>query len=299
MAAAALSLPSATAGQRAFAEHLLMWLAGAGPQTLPSVFEIAAAADAYTRLPASSRARAPLLAWLKTAPARVWIKDNATTTFNKWMAVEAEGALARCRINELPNRSEICERGRHFVEHTFPAAARRWTTAGASGRVTVISDPSENPIAYHHLTLGYFAHALTRLPHTAPPPDTRRTLVQMARGTLAITAPDGEAAYWGRSQGQAWTLALGAYGLRRAQRHTSRAEAARFERVAQAMIARYRDLHEGGPLGLAIVPGYKHDPFTRYRGTDPYANAATYAGLTAIALTWLAKTTPAAPATAR
>jgi len=72
-----------------------------------------------------------------------------------------------------------------------------------------MSDPSANPIAYHHLTLGYFAHALTRLRRTTPA--TRGALVRMARGTLTIIAPDGEAAYWGRSQGQAWTLVLGAY----------------------------------------------------------------------------------------
>ena len=51
-ASAALALPVPTAQQRAFAEHLLLWLNGQGPHTPPSVFEIGAAADAYTRLPA-------------------------------------------------------------------------------------------------------------------------------------------------------------------------------------------------------------------------------------------------------
>ena len=272
-------------GQPAFAERLLLWLAAAGPQTPASVFEIGAAADSFLRLPADSPARGPLLGWLRDAPSRVWIEDGAARTFNKWM-VEADAALARCLIAELPARAELCALGRRFVQTSFPAAARRWTSEG----VTVVSDPGDNPIAYHQLTLGYFAHALSRLGTVSAA--ARRTLVQMARGSLAITAPDGDAAYWGRSQGQAWTLPLGAYGLRRAQAYTTRAEAARFEHTAQRMLARYRAHHDGGPLGVAIVPAYQSDPLTRFEGVDPYANVATYAGLAAMALTWLAQTDP-------
>ncbi|MDA0174495.1 hypothetical protein OJ998_35680 [Solirubrobacter taibaiensis] len=296
LASAALGLPAPTAEQRAFAEHLLLWLSAQGPHTPPSVFEIGAAADAYTRLPPSSRARALLHDWLKTAPARVWIKTPPRNPLNRWM-VEAEGALARCRIAGLPNRRALCALGRTFVTRTFPAAARRWTTVGRDGRrVTVMSDPTDNPIAYHHLTLGYFAHALSRLARV--PRAARRVLVQMARGTVAITAPDGDAAYWGRSQGTSWTLAFGAYGLRRAQRFTTRAEAARFEHTAQSLLSRYRDRHEGGPVGVAIVPAYRDDPLTRHVGLDSYANVATYAGLTAMALSRLARTTPRVPARA-
>jgi hypothetical protein len=85
---------------------------------------------------------------------------------------------------------------------------------------------------------------------------------------------------------------LAAYGLRRAETYTTRAEAARFEGLARTLEARYARLHHGGPLGVAIVPAFKTDPLQMFGGMDLYADVATYAGLTAMTLGRLAETNP-------
>ena len=161
----------------------------------------------------------------------------------------------------------------------------------------MLSDPPGNPIAYHQLATAYLARTTTL---RRPRPGTRRLLVQMARGIVALAAPDGDVAYWGRSQEQSWSLVLGAYGLREAARYARAGEAARFATVAERLLERFRGRHEGGPYGAHITPSYVPDPFTRPGGQDSYASVSTYAGLTAYALSWLTEQAPvpvgAAPA---
>jgi hypothetical protein len=152
----------------------------------------------------------------------------------------------------------------------------------------VLSDPPANPIAYHQLATAYLARSTTLW---RPSAGTRRLLVRMARGIVAIAAP-GDVAYWGRSQEQSWSLVLGAYGLREAARYARRDEAGRFAAVANRLLGRFRARHVGGPYGTYITPSYVADPFTRPGGQDSYASVSTYAGLTAYALSWLAEQPP-------
>jgi hypothetical protein len=52
---------------------------------------------------------------------------------------------------------------------------------------------------------------------------------------------------------------------------------------------RFARVHRGGPYGLFITPAFSAAPFDASPGVDDYSNVATYAGLTAMALTWLAE----------
>jgi len=94
------------------------------------------------------------------------------------------GRAARARAIRLVNR-------------TIPSMA-----SGSSAYL--LSDPLQNPIAYHALSHAMYARAVRLLGRQASR-EARRTLRRLARASGLSMAPDGSVAYWGRSQGQSWT----------------------------------------------------------------------------------------------
>jgi hypothetical protein len=113
----------------------------------------------------------------------------------------------------------------------------------------------------------------------------RDALARMARGSALLAGPDGDVAYWGRSQEQSWALALtaagagalgadGAPGRRRAERLRDRA-AQRIDTV-----------HGFGPFGVWIVPALRSDPAAGRAAMDDYAANGVYNGLTLVGAEW-------------
>jgi hypothetical protein len=101
----------------------------------------------------------------------------------------------------------------------------------------------------------------------------------MARGSALLAAPDGDLAYWGRSQEQSWALALtaagaGVLGPGRAERLRGRT-ARRIERE-----------HGFGPFGVWIVPALRTDPAAGRAAMDDYAANGVYNGLTLVGAEW-------------
>ena len=76
----------------------------------------------------------------------------------------------------------------------------------AGHRITALSDRYAQPPAYHALTAGFLARAID-LAGAARPGRARRALGSPS-ALWAYQSPDGDLAYMGRSQGQAWALAL-------------------------------------------------------------------------------------------
>jgi hypothetical protein len=208
--------------------------------------------------------------------------------------VLAEALSTLCRLAIRPDTKAICAAARHLVDQDLVGRAVHYTVGPAGRPVTILVDPPHAPPAYQQLVLGYLAHIVS---HRARRDRTaERALLAAARGTLALVGPDGDAAYWGRSQEQSWAVILGAYGLRIAARLArDDAEADRILAAADAMVERFARLYRGGPYALWIVPAFREDPFSRPPALDDYANVATYAGLTAVALTWLASAPAPAP----
>ena len=161
----------------------------------------------------------------------------------------------------------------------------RLTERSRLGQLRLLADPRPSPPAYHALSLGFYARSLSLL-------DRRhrrragRVLVQAARASLSLAAPDGDVAYTGRSQEQPWALALTAYGAEVAipLTHGRRARALRV--LAARTLARLRALHPVTARGMVLVPagasGYGQ------AGLDPYADGSAYAGLTLVGLDWAA-----------
>ena len=262
-------------------------------RTAPSSFEDADMAEValnLRRLPPSAerdRVARRVSAWLaKYRPAL--LLDSRYHT-NKSL-VEAVAIVDMLRAGvPLPRADFWRRRAMGVIGRSMPQVARTYTTTTSLGATTVLSDPTKNPISYHALTLGYLARAVQSLGPQAPL-ESRRLLVHMARGLVFLTAPDGDSAQWGRSQAQAWSGALGAYGLRVAERYATARERGRFEQTARALLTRLQTSYHRGPYGLFYVPAFAdggpEKAYTEPRGVDVYANAVTYVALAVKALAW-------------
>ena len=105
----------------------------------------------------------------------------------------------------------------------------------------------------------------------------------------AYQAPDGDLAYFGRSQGQSWALALGALAAGRAASAGGCDRRARaFQGVAGRALGRLAARHPIGAGGMAIVPAA--DGPATVPAIDDYASEVVYNGLTLTALGWAADT---------
>jgi hypothetical protein len=164
----------------------------------------------------------------------------------------------------------------------LPRASRPFQVAER----TVLGDLPLLPPAYHALSVGMLARTIALLGDEAP--SAARTLLRRAVAESASSvAPDGDVAYHGRSQAQAWTLPLVAYGAGRG-------------RLAELVMRRLVEAYPVGPEGLLVTPSLAAGVERALPGVDEYVAAASYVGLTLVALEWAIAGGPgtAAPRTA-
>jgi hypothetical protein len=160
----------------------------------------------------------------------------------------------------------------------------------------MLADPAPGPLAYHALSLGFYAHSLSLLRPRARRA-ARGTLAQAARASRALAGPDGDVAYTGRSQEQSWALSFTAYGAEVAANVTHGRLARALRGLAGRTLGRLRALHPVSPLGLTPIPALAGWSDSRARALDPYVDGSAYAGLTLLGLSWSAarpRSTPAA-----
>ncbi len=172
----------------------------------------------------------------------------------------------------------------------MPARIRALRATVAGHRVTALSDRDREPLAYHALTAGLLARAID-VAGPAASRAARRALRIGVRTMWAYQAPDGDLAYFGRSQGQSWAPALGAYAAVRAAAAGPCGRRARaFQAVAGRALGRLAALHPIGAGGMAIVPSA--DGPATVPAIDDYASEVVYNGLTLTALGWAAGARP-------
>jgi hypothetical protein len=254
-----------------------------------SVFEMYALAAAYNlvtrRLADDPRVAGLLPAWtLRLMSERPKQLRGPRRFWNKSI-VEAVAVLELLRTGLrspvprawLHDRRSARRRVRRHINRTVPAVAPR------RGGTVALSDPPAHPPAYQALSLGFYARAIRLLGDDARP-QARATLRRAARTSLLLTAPDGDLAYVGRSQEQAWTLPFTAYGAEIAARSARPRRAARLRALARRALARLESAYAVGATGLAIVPALSNGTRAWYPGIDGYAAAPPYAGLTIVAL---------------
>jgi hypothetical protein len=224
------------------------------------------------------------------ARARYW--NKAIVEAAAVLELLRTGMRSSGRRTWLRRRKLAMGRVRRLVNRIIPRRVLR-----REGRVT-LSDPPVNPLAYHALSLGFYARAVSLLGRRAGR-KARRVLRGAARTSLAVTAPDGDLAYTGRSQEQAWALSFTAYGAEAAARVSRRREARKLRALIARVLLRLQARHPSGVRGMAIVPAFAQRPLAWFPGLDRYVGAVPYSGLTAVALNLLADTGIRGPAGAR
>ena len=150
----------------------------------------------------------------------------------------------------------------------------------------VLSDPPNNPIAYHAFSYAMYARAVRLLGRDASY-RARRVLRQVGKTSSFIASPDGSVAYWGRSQEQRWTMPATAYGLgvtAREQGSTPAQDRQGFA-LADRVLRRLRN-YGVGPHGEWIVPSIRQNYDRGIRSVDDYARATEYTGLALVYLNW-------------
>jgi hypothetical protein len=177
----------------------------------------------------------------------------------------------------LHDRRSARRRVRRLINRTVPRVAPR------RGRTVALSDPPSHPLAYHALSLGFYARAIRLLGDDAKPA-AREVLRGAARSSLLLTAPDGDLAYVGRSQEQAWALPFTAYGAEVAARSAAPRPARSLRALARRALARLDAAYAVSAAGMAIVPALSRGTRSWYPGMDGYAAAAPYTALTIVAL---------------
>ncbi|MEA2403373.1 MAG: hypothetical protein QOE08_20 [Thermoleophilaceae bacterium] len=214
--------------------------------------------------------------------------------WNKWL-VEAVGALEMLRTGVtstadgamLSDRAMLQRAIENVINREIPRLAEaRMTDDGHNDRTLVLSDAPTDPLAYQAFSFGLYARAVRLLGSRA---DGRAmTLLQrVANASWALAAPDGDVAYWGRSQEQAWALSFTAYGAEVAARYApDKIHKDRYRALARRTVARLYNSHPILRRGLALTPALGLDPLAGKAGLDPYAHMADYNGLALAGLNW-------------
>lgn len=160
---------------------------------------------------------------------------------------------------------------KRFLASELPRAARPFQLDGR----TVLGDMPLLPPAYHGLSVGMLTRTIELLGGEAPSA-ARALLKRGVAASVAMAAPDGEVAYHGRSQSEAWTLTLTAYGAERSAQHG----------LAERTIGRLAGAYPTGPEGFLVTPSMAQSIDAAIPGVDEYVAAASYTGLTLMALEW-------------
>jgi hypothetical protein len=143
----------------------------------------------------------------------------------------------------------------------------------------VLSDPPDDPIAYHALSLGLYAHLVARLGPRGRPA-AHSVVRRVADAAWYATAPDGDIGGWGRSQEQVWATSSAAYGAAVAAGlpGTPEAAARRYRAVADRTLERLRTAYPIGAQGQLIVPVLRQRLRAGRRALDLYSGAPSMGG---------------------
>ena len=170
-----------------------------------------------------------------------------------------------------------------ILSSQIPAAAgsaSSWSFGGRSERgLGLLSDTGTWPLAYHAFSTAMLAGAASDL-GSALPASVRSSFRATAGALAGLIAPDGDVAYLGRRQQQAWALASAIYAASVASRFDG-FDAGVMRAVADRAFARLVSVNRFGPGGLGAVPR-RLTRSSGYHGVD--ANEVVPAALTVFLL---------------
>jgi hypothetical protein len=268
-----------SSGLRGVAYGVRHWAGGRSTIT-QSVFENWAVPATYTlarrRLAGNrffARQRATWVDWLGVSRAE---RSGITFAFGNHWLVDAAGVFETLRTGLRSARADAVLGGQRHAALAGAlslANVRVPNLAPRGPSPFVLDDPPDNPLAYAGLSLGLYARLVQTLGDRASQ-RARSLLRRAAYGLWYATAPDGDSAYFGRSQEMVFGPAATAYGALVAAnlKDTRRSDAARFRALADRSFTRLLYAYPIGDRGQYYVPGLARD----VRGTMPWLDA--YAG---------------------
>ncbi len=176
---------------------------------------------------------------------------------------------------------------RRVIDYSAPVGQQQgWPFATT---VAEMSDPPDNPPAYNALVAGLYARAYAALPVGLRTERMRQAAETMIRGVIARTAPDGDIAFDGRSQEQAWALSAAAYAAWTEADFAAGAEHDLYLAFARRVVDRLENVHvtSASSFGFVLTPAagccdrQDHPP-----GQDNYFDVAKYSGVAAVTMGW-------------
>jgi hypothetical protein len=170
---------------------------------------------------------------------------------------------------------------------------------GPRGGLGILSDPASYPLAYHVVSTAMLARSVELL-GTSAPERARATLRRAAETLAAFMGPDGDVAYIGRSQQDAFAPALAAYAGAAAARELPRPAPAaeRYAALSSRALERLTSVNGFGPSGFNVAPRLGDRGARDYLGIDHYANTVVYNGLALFGLNLAADAAAAGPTVA-
>src|SRR5215217_4089828 len=253
-----------------------------GTQSRNSIFEALGIVGAYKRLkadmpddPRFRKLRPKMESYLSDFEL---VRLPATSYYgNHWLveSVLVQELLSSGLKSKNPHavvggeRRQAARLARDLVNVRIPKMAREKNFKVGRERAFVLSDPPDDPLAYQGLSLGFYARGVHLLGKKASPA-ARKTLTQVANASTWLTAPDGDLAYFGRNQEQAWALGGTIYGAEVAARldeSSARAEG-RYRALGTRALQRLRDDYGTGHFGLNITPAVKESRKGGEKGVD-------------------------------
>jgi hypothetical protein len=224
-----------------------------------------------------------------------WIRRQKPYRLHRWaplgnhVLVEVLAAVAILETGlQSSNPSSVLGRGRPWVMRRVRHIVNRRAPRQARGSGPyVLSDAPDYPPAYLALTAGLYARVVHALGPDASP-SARRLLRRAADASVLVTAPDGDIAYWGRSQEQVWAPPSAAYAASVAAElpGTSRVNATRYRALVSSTLDRLGRAYPVGPRGQYVIPGLRPSLRGSRRMLDPYAGAPSMGGLALMMLNW-------------
>lgn len=196
----------------------------------------------------------------------------------------------------LNNRSLALKRALRVLGLLIPRRVDDYDAAVSSGEgwpfpttIAEMSDPPDNPPAYNALVAGLYARAYSRLPAAKRTARMRDAAERMINGVVTRVAPDGDVAFDGRSQEQAWSLSSAAYAAWNASKFETGAQRQMYLALSRRVVNRLETVHvtSKSSFGFVLTPAAGCcDRQDMPPGQDHYYDVGKYSGLTALTMGW-------------
>lgn len=182
------------------------------------------------------------------------------------------------KLADRPRLARVVRRG---LGNAAAAVGTRSRTSwpGPKRGLGLLSDSGNFALAYHPLATALLARAVSILGDRSPE-RLRRALRRAADSLAALTAPDGDVSYLGRSQQDSWSVAAALYvGVAMAARSGSGSRRARYAALAERALARLRRVYGADRGDISVLPR-RRSLSAGSAGLESYASTVNFAGLT-------------------